>query len=64
MLAVSGPRTVKVPVTLPKGRSRLDFFTRPGPQLTPDGRRVTVYISNWRFTPLEGAGAAVKAIPQ
>jgi hypothetical protein len=64
VLAVSGPRTVSIPVTLPKGRSRLDLFARPGPQLVPDGRRVTVYISNWRFKPIKRAEAAVKAIPQ
>jgi hypothetical protein len=64
VLAVSGPRTVSIPVTLPKGRSKLDLFVRPGPQVVPDGRRVSVYMSNWRFIPIKDGAPAIKAIPQ
>jgi hypothetical protein len=42
---------VSVPVSLPRGRSSLLLTPKPGPESLPDGRRATVYISNWRFEP-------------
>jgi hypothetical protein len=62
---VLATKTVTLPVRLPRGRSRIDVAVRPGPQLVPDGRRVPVYISNWRFAPATGrAVAPVRAIPE
>ena len=51
LLAVSAPRTVSVPLRLPRGRGRLVLDVRPGPEPIPDGRRVAVYVSDWQFLP-------------
>jgi hypothetical protein len=55
LAAVFSPRTVTVPVRLPRGRSFMKLSSRPGPQPVPDGRSVTVYVSNWRFLPMRGS---------
>jgi hypothetical protein len=36
-------------VRVPAGRSTLTVETRPGPEWIPDGRSVSVYMSNWQF---------------
>jgi hypothetical protein len=64
-VVVSGPRRVTLPVTLPRGHSRIELSTDPGPQPVPDGREVSVYLSNWRFAPSNGEGGRpVRAIPE
>jgi hypothetical protein len=59
----NGSRSVAAPtafanssITLdvPRGRSSLTITADPGPESIPDGRRVTVYMSNWQ---LERAGS-------
>jgi hypothetical protein len=52
VLAVAGQRDVTVPVQVPRGHSSVTIATRPGPEQTPDGRFVTLYVSNWQFLPL------------
>jgi len=44
-------REVSVPISVPRGRSTLLLSTQPGSGALPDGRRASVYISNWRFEP-------------
>jgi hypothetical protein len=62
---VSGPRFVTFPVRLPRGLSKIELAVRPGPEQVPDGRRVTVYVSNWRFSPAKATGGrAIEAIPE
>ncbi len=64
-VGVSATRAVTLPVSLPSGHSRIDVTANPGPQVAPDGRLVTVYISNWRFTQAEGTtGEVLRAIPE
>lgn len=55
LIQVNATRTVTIPVRLPKGRSMIRLSARPGPEPVPDGREVTVYVSNWRFLPPDGA---------
>jgi hypothetical protein len=65
VFGVLAPRVVTFPVTLPRGRSRIELSARPGPEPVPDGRRVTVYVSNWQFLPFKpGGGPAIGAIPE
>ena len=65
LAAVSSTRTVTVPVRLPRGRSFIKLSSRPGPEPVPDGRNVTVYMSNWRFLPMRGSRAtALEAFPR
>jgi hypothetical protein len=45
------PRPFMLQVRVPAGRSSLRVSTSPGPQVIPDGRQVTVYVSNWDFHP-------------
>jgi hypothetical protein len=40
---------VSLLLRVPAGRSSLTVETRPGPERVPDGRRVSVYMSNWQF---------------
>lgn len=56
VFGVFGPRTVTFQVSLPEGRSEIRLGARPGPEPVPDGRRVTVYMSNWSFGPPGGRG--------
>lgn len=56
---VSAPKLVKVRVQLPRGHSTLRLSARPGPERVPDGRSVTVYVSNWRFSPTSRRGPSV-----
>jgi hypothetical protein len=42
---------------LPAGRSTLTVETRPGPEPIPDGRSVSVYMSNWQFARARPAGS-------
>ena len=63
LFAVFGPRTVTFPVRLPPGRSEIRLGARPGPEPVPDGRRVTVYMSNWSFGPRRGKGEPLQAFP-
>ena len=42
---------------VPAGQSTLTVKTRPGPERIPDGRSVSVYMSNWRFARARPAGA-------
>ena len=44
-------------VRVPAGRSTLTVETRPGPEPIPDGRRVSVYMSNWQFARAQPARA-------
>jgi hypothetical protein len=48
---VAGTRQVSVTLRLPRGRSQIRLRAQPGPQKVPDGRLVTVYVSNLRFLP-------------
>ena len=65
LAAVSSTRTVTVPVRLPRGRSFIKLSSRPGPEPVPDGRHVTVYMSNWRFLPTRGSRTtALEAFPR
>ena len=65
LAAVSSTRTVTVPVRLPRGRSFIKLSSRPGPEPVPDGRNVTVYMSNWRFLPTRGSRTtALEAFPR
>jgi hypothetical protein len=43
-------KTIAVPIRLKAGRSHLLLDARPGPQRIPDGRSVSVYVSNWGIT--------------
>jgi hypothetical protein len=62
---VLAPRYVSIPVRLPRGHSSIALSARPGPEQVPDGRRVTVYVSNWQFLPLNRrAGAPIEAVPE
>jgi hypothetical protein len=47
-----GGSTVELPVRLPAGRSRLEIAVNPGPELLPDGRKVSLYALDWEFRPL------------
>jgi hypothetical protein len=47
-------KRVSVPVWVPAGRSSLTLDTAPGAEEIPDGREVTVYVSNWRIEPRRG----------
>jgi hypothetical protein len=65
VLAVAGQREVTVPVKVPRGHSTVTIATRPGPEQTPDGRFVTLYVSNWQFLPIGGkrvSGPVVAAL--
>jgi hypothetical protein len=42
---------------VPAGQSILKVETRPGPEPIPDGRSVSVYMSNWQFAPAPPARA-------
>jgi uncharacterized protein (TIGR03382 family) len=42
-------RAVDLVLRLRPGRSFVTLSARPGPQLVPDGRTVSVYVSNWQF---------------
>jgi hypothetical protein len=48
---VTSPAGTDVALLLrvPAGRSTLTVETTPGPEPIPDGRNVSVYMSNWRF---------------
>ncbi|MBA2567924.1 MAG: hypothetical protein H0V11_01110 [Actinobacteria bacterium] len=59
LFGVGAPRRVKVRVRLPRGHSILRLSARPGPERVPDGRSVTVYVSNWRFVPASRRGPGV-----
>ena len=56
---------LKLPVAVPRGRSRVSVTTDPGPEPIPDGRTVSVYVSNWSFVPLPPGhqGARIAATP-
>jgi hypothetical protein len=45
-----------IPVEVPKGRSTFELTSEPGPTQAapPDGRLVSVYVSNWLFEPMSG----------
>lgn len=47
--ADGGVRRFTVAVRLPKGLSEVRLSASPGPQLLPDGRSVSVYVSDWTF---------------
>lgn len=53
-------KTVSVRLSLPRGRSSLVITTSPGAESLPDGRRATVYMTNWGFD-LGGAGERKRA---
>jgi hypothetical protein len=38
-----------IPIVVPRGRSTLTITADPGPESLPDGRSVSVYMSNWRL---------------
>jgi hypothetical protein len=63
LFSVSGVRTVEVPLRLRRGRSHLTLETRPGTELIPDGRQVSVYVSNWRFVTPRGRKGGVPLEP-
>jgi hypothetical protein len=64
LFGVFTPRTISVPVQLPQGRSSFRLTARPKPELVPDGRTVSVYVSNWRFAPKrKRPGVPLAAIP-
>ena len=42
-------QTLAIPIILPRGRSAIRVATDPGPERIPDGREVSVYVSNWTF---------------
>jgi hypothetical protein len=44
-------------VRVPAGRSTLTVETRPGPEPSPDGRNVSVYMSNWQLARAQAARA-------
>jgi hypothetical protein len=48
-------KTISLPLALPRGRSSLVLTTDPQAEPLPDGRRATVYMTNWGFD-LPGAG--------
>ena len=41
------PRRVSFPISAPRGASALRLTAFPGPEVVPDGRAVTLYMSNW-----------------
>jgi hypothetical protein len=41
---------VSLPLRVPAGHSTLRVETSPGPEPIPDGRSVSIYVSNWQFT--------------
>jgi hypothetical protein len=45
----AGARAVQFALRMRAGRSFVTLSTRPGPQPAPDGRLVSVYVSNWDF---------------
>jgi hypothetical protein len=45
----AGARAVDVVLRLSAGRSFVTLSARPGPERAPDGRMVSVYVSNWQF---------------
>ena len=53
-------RTAEVTMDLPRGRSWLEVSASPGLRPIPDGRSVSVYIGNWRFSSAPPVGAAVR----
>jgi hypothetical protein len=68
----NGSRTVEappafhnmsVPVSLARGRSSLLLTALPGPESLPDGRRATVYMSNWRFEPASTTEKRGRLVP-
>jgi hypothetical protein len=64
MFTVLNPQTLTVPVRVPSGRSFLRLSSRPGPERVPDGRDVTVYVSNWEFVRGRGNGRPLQAFPR
>jgi hypothetical protein len=60
--ATAGAHAVDVVLRLKAGRSFVTLSARPGPEPAPDGRRVSVYISNWSFKrERPSAGRAVES---
>jgi hypothetical protein len=58
--APPGSRMVTVPLKVRRGFSSVTLDTRPGPEPIPDGRRVSVYVSNWSFSPARGRNDALE----
>jgi len=50
-------RAFELVLRLQPGRSFLTLSTRPGPELGPDGRKLSVYVSNWDFVGRGPTGA-------
>jgi hypothetical protein len=57
VFVASSPRTIVIPLRLPRGRSHLVFSTRPGTEAIPDGRHVSIYVTNWEFQRLRTRSA-------
>ena len=55
VFASAGGGVVTVPLRLERGLSSIILTTRPGPEPIPDGRSVSVYVSNWAFVPAPDA---------
>jgi hypothetical protein len=56
-VAPPGGADFSVLLHVPAGQSTLTVKTRPGPERIPDGRSVSVYMSNWQFARARPAGA-------
>jgi hypothetical protein len=56
-VAPPGGADVSLLLRVPAGQSTLTVETRPGPERIPDGRSVSVYMSNWQFAPAPPARA-------
>ena len=63
LFSLAAPRTISLPLRLPRGRSHVVLSTQPGPEPIPDGRHVSVYVANWQFQPLRGRGAPLEPFP-
>jgi hypothetical protein len=61
---VLAPRLVTVTVRLPAGRSSIRLSATPAPEVVPDGRSVSIYMTNWQFLPAGGASEKpLEALP-